>query len=155
MKKLTSTIVFILFGTFLYSQDEIPTKNDLKKAKIDTSLSVITLFKKYKNWEQVAKFDYKTRQYKIIESKPAQISILDEKTVNYITPTDRLNIIDKNSFEIIFGGSGPERVTYMLITAIGKYLILEAKSTSQGYLNGKLVYEKKYKLRYVWKLREE
>lgn len=153
MKKTTSIIALILLGTLLYSQDKIPTKKELKKSKIDSSLNVSTLFNSNKKWEEVAKFDCYKNQYILIK-KPAQISILNENTVNYITPADQLNVIDKNNFEIVYGGSGPERQTFTLITFVSKYLILESQFTSEGYVNGKLAWERKSKFRYVWKLKD-
>lgn len=146
---LQFTILLTLsFGT--YSQTTIPSKKVIKKAKADTSFNTSMLFSDHKTWELVTFYDYKANEYNLLDSSRT-IKYVDDNTVNYITPNDKFEIIDTRKFEIVYGGSGPERVTYEVIKRIGDYLILESKFTNKGYFNGKLVWKQKMKVRYVWK----
>ncbi|CAG5083886.1 hypothetical protein CRYO30217_02321 [Parvicella tangerina] len=142
-----------MISSTLYGQGILPTKKDVKRAKKDTTINLKTLIDENDSWNYVAHYDYKSNDF-LVRDSMLQITFIDTETVNYITPSDKLIIIDNDEFEIIYGGEGPERQTFELIHIQGNYLILESKIRNKGYVNGKLVWKQKKKIRYLWEMKE-
>ncbi|MCH2232378.1 MAG: hypothetical protein MK105_18730 [Crocinitomicaceae bacterium] len=153
MKKLIQIFLFLTVHFAVYCQTEIPTKKELKKAKADTTLNVNILFENHTTWEEIGYYDYKANEYRISDSS-RQVVFVNKKTVNYVTPSDKLEIKNNHEFKITYGGTGPEQQTFKILAVRGDYLILESKFVNKGYVNGKLAWKQKKKLRYIWKIKE-
>jgi hypothetical protein len=152
MKSFLTSILIIFIASIGYGQSTVPSKKELKKVKVDPSYDASLLFEKHPNWEYIGFYDYKRREYTLSDTFN-EITFVNKTIVNWITPNDKLTFLSKNQFEIIYGGSGPERQEFNIITMIGNYLIVESKDTNKGYVNGKLAFKQKKKVRYIWKVK--
>ncbi len=148
----TLLLLFLFISINTVAQYGVPTKRDLKRAKQDTNLTVDKMISEYKNWKVISLYNYKTRKFHAKEASSQTVKIIDSSMVNYVTATDLLVVMSKTKFEIIYGGDGPEKQVFEIISFDGKYLILESKFTNEGYVDGKRVWKQKVRARYLWRL---
>lgn len=133
------------------AQAVIPDADALRHVKQDKTLDFDSIFSPGQVWMQVAGYDLKSHGY-MLYTNQSPITVINRNQLNYVTPNDAIRHFDKNTFELIYGGEGPERQTMTLISYADGTLILESKFTNKGYANGKLVWRQKQKMRYAWQL---
>lgn len=147
-------LIILSFYTMLcFSQNSIPTKEDVVNAIENKELNAFEIFKQYKKWEAVSIYIYSIDHYNVFDSTK-KIFINNTDQINYIT-TGKIVYLKNNIFKTYFGDKYKYAKKYRVINIKDKFLILQSKRRARLFIDhGKLIYKLGGTDRYVWKMRD-
>jgi len=144
----------LFIANSLYAQGQIdnaciPLMKQDKTKFVVKGIHAKEIISKGAEFELVATFDLEETTIKIHED-PTYIIVINKNRIDYITPDDKLTFKGRNKFEVVYGGSGPERQIFEILYDDNNCILLESTPTSKGYINGELVYKRTRTIRYLW-----
>ena len=109
-------------------------------------------------YKRQALYDYNKKELFDLKKEGTTISFVDSFSIIWGEHSGKLNIVNNSKFEMLFptdGGIGKSApIVYDIISFNGKNLIIESTSISAFFENEVLIKKSKYKVRYLWNLKE-
>lgn len=152
MKHVQIFIACILINVLLQAQPVIDIEQQLKSPQPQKDIHAEAIITPGSEWTELGV--YSVGKDSLFEDDHVHIEVINKHKVNFITDHDKLNFKGADEFQLIYGGHGPERQTYKIISYNNGLLLLESTFKIKGYYGfgqkAKRIYKETDTARYLW-----